>query len=135
MYVHMSWPPEISSSRDFISSFRHFESKFRWNFSKAPWKFSIHFGIEFKEQISTLTSEIWFVFYGKISRFLLNQEQNQPFWRKKLQGVPDKVIHYICQKIEPLWPLFQISFVRMETTYYKDKPQEIVWWNSIFKCS
>jgi hypothetical protein len=29
--------------------------------------------------------------------------------------------------MEPLWPQFQISFVRMETTYYKDKPQKIVW--------
>jgi hypothetical protein len=57
-------------------------------------------------------------------------------WFKiNVQGVPDKVIHCICQKIEPLWLLFQLSFVRMETTYYKDKPQKIVWWNSIFKCS
>jgi hypothetical protein len=45
---------------------------------------------------------------------------------RRLQGVPDKVIHYICKKLEPLWPLFQISFMRMETTYYKDKPQKIV---------
>jgi hypothetical protein len=44
-----------------------------------------------------------------------------------IKGVPDKVIHYICQNMEPLWPQFQISFVRMETTYYKDKPQKLVW--------
>ncbi len=52
-----------------------------------------------------------------------------------LQGAPLRVIHYIHRNIEQLLLLFQISFVGFETTYYKDKPQEIVWWKSIFKCS
>ncbi len=34
-----------------------------------------------KNRYPLWTSEIWFVFDTKISRFLLNQEQNRPFWR------------------------------------------------------
>jgi hypothetical protein len=44
-----------------------------------------------------------------------------------LQGAPEQVIHCISPKIELLLLLSRKSFVELETTYYKDKPQEIVW--------
>ncbi len=60
----------------------------------------------------------------KNMQFIVGLKLNKKMYRFPLQGVPHKVIHYICQKIEPL---FQISIVRMETTYNKDKPQKIIW--------
>ncbi len=37
-----------------------------------------------KEQILTLTSEVWLSFVGKITQNILNQEQNGRFWRGKI---------------------------------------------------
>ncbi len=67
----ISWLPENSGSREIlISSSSHFGSKFRESFEKVPCTLELNP----KEQIFTLTFEIWLVFVGKISRFLMNQE-------------------------------------------------------------
>ncbi len=72
--------PEKSSSlasailnRNLAAVSRKFHENLLWTLELNP-----------KEQISTLTSEILIIFVGKISPFLLNQEQNRPFWSKKI---------------------------------------------------
>ncbi len=82
--MYILTPENSGSTEIFISSFHHFESKFGCYFAKVPWNFAMRLGTQPKEQISTLTFEIWFVFVGKIMQNILSQEKNWPFWRKNL---------------------------------------------------